>query len=283
VIPRPVDRAFVRIAEGLVHYRHLAAAGDALPLVLLHAAPGSSVGLEPLLAAFGRFPEDRRVIAPDTLGHGDSAPAAPDRPDIAYYADALRRMLDAIGVDRFVLYGAHTGARIAIETAILLPGRVARVVLDGVGDYDGALRDELIAQYAPEMAPDDYGRHLIWAFNFVRDQALHFPYYSRDPAHRLMSRAVPGADALHGAVLDVLKAIRTYHKSYRAAFAYPTTARLATCHVPVTFLAAPNELPSLRAQLTVLADATPDATEQESGGAAADKAATLLRILTGER
>ena len=65
----------------------------------------------------------------------------------------------------------------------------------------------------------------------MRDQALHFPYFLRDPEHRLMSRPVPDADELHMRAVEVLKALRTYHKSYRAAFAYPGRARLAQVSV----------------------------------------------------
>jgi len=53
-----VDRAFVRLAEGLVHYRH---AGDGgVPLYMAHSGPGSSHGLAPLVAAFGFQPPGTR-------------------------------------------------------------------------------------------------------------------------------------------------------------------------------------------------------------------------------
>lgn len=277
--PNPIDRGFVRLVEGLAHYRRVDARKESVPLVLLHASPGSSRGLEPLLTALAATGTAPQLIAPDTLGHGESAPAGPADPDIAYYSDGLVRMLDGLQLDRVALYGAHTGARIAVEAAILFPDRVSHVILDGIADYAQPLRDELIGQYAPEMVPDDYGGYLMWAFHFIRDQALHFPHYARDPAHRLYTRAVPDADALHEATLDVLKAIRTYHKAYRAAFAYPTRVRLAACQRPVTMLGVATELPSLRAQLATLAAAAPDARIIESGATSAEKAETLLACL----
>ena len=45
-----------------------------------------------------------------------------------------------------------------------------------------------------------------------------------------------GADALHDATIEVLKAIRTYHHAYRAAFRYPTGARLAELKVHASLL-----------------------------------------------
>src|SRR5438477_5228653 len=66
--PPMVDRAFARIREGLVHYRHVEPAGKtkALPLYMHHANPGSSSGMEPLMLALAG---SRRTIAPDTLGY----------------------------------------------------------------------------------------------------------------------------------------------------------------------------------------------------------------------
>lgn len=273
-----IDRGFARVSEGLVHYRHAAAATDGIPLVLLHASPGSSRGLEALLDALADTGQSPRLIAPDTFGHGESAVAAPVDPEIAYYADGLMRFLDALGIDRVALYGAHTGARIACEAAILFPDRVARVILDGIADYEEPLRTALVETYAPEMAPDEYGRHLIWAFNFVRDQALHFPYYARDPAHRLLTRAVPNADDLHAATLDVLKSIRTYHKAYRAAFRYPTRERLALCPCSVLMLDVSTELPNLRSAMAELA-AVANATIIPSAATTAARAAAILAQL----
>lgn len=158
-----------------------------------------------------------------------------------------------LGIERCTLYGTHTGARTACEAGIADPARFSQVIFDGIGDYSDEMRALLLAEYAPEIAPDEYGRHLIWAFNFVRDQALHYPYFLRDPEHRLMTRPVAGADELHWRVVEVLKGITSYHKSYRAAFGYRASERLPLLGVPATFLDNPAELPTLRAMLARLA------------------------------
>jgi pimeloyl-ACP methyl ester carboxylesterase len=285
-----IDRAFARIAEGLIHYRHLPGdvqagrvqTGGRTPLVLLHASPGSSANLVPLIEALQDAAGVPALIAPDTPGNGDSAALLEPAPQMDHYADALVRFLDALGIDRAHLYGAHTGARIAVEAGVRHPDRIAAVIADGIGEYHGALRDELIERYAPQVAPDDYGAHLSWAFHFVRDQALHFPHYARDPGHRLMTRAVPDAEALHRAAMEVLKALPTYHHAYRAAFAYPTGARLALLQRPFFLLDAVGELPALRDQAQVLANQAPRCTlvpvEQ---GLAAKASAILQAALSG--
>ena len=115
-----IERAFARIREGQVHLRRAVpnVGEQHKPLVLLHSSPVASGSLVPLMQALGTR---RPLIAPDTLGNGDSAPPDKDDPDIAYFADAMIRLLDALGLERIDLYGDRTGALIASEIAIAKP------------------------------------------------------------------------------------------------------------------------------------------------------------------
>lgn len=275
-----IDRAFVRLPGGLVHLRHVE--GDSRPLLLLHASPGSSRGLEGLMTALAGQGGAPRLIAPDMPGNGDSADLAPEAPDLRWYADALAALLDAMGLETVDIYGSHTGARLACEMGAVHPGRVGRIVFDGIGEYSDEMKAVLLRDYAPVMQPDDYGRQLLWAFNFVRDQALHFPHFMRDPEHRLMTRAVPDAAALHGSVLEVLKGLTSYHKAYRAAFAYRTTERLPLVKAPSLLLQAANDLPWLNASGDTLAALMADVELAPVPGDADSKAALMARFLGWE-
>jgi pimeloyl-ACP methyl ester carboxylesterase len=227
--PALVDRAFVRLAEGLVHYRHAGEARDGtIPLYMAHAGPGSSRGLEPLVGAFGA---SRRVIAPDMLGNGDSAPPARLDTDIAYYADCVVRLLDALGIEQVDFYGTHTGAIIAMELSAKHPDRIRKLVLDGVMTLDADGREEMVREYAPQMAPDEHGGYLQWAHQFCRDMMLFYPYFKRDGAH-WTGRGAPSPEFMYPMVVDVLKALGTYHCAYRAAFAYDVPAGLAKVQHP---------------------------------------------------
>lgn len=275
----PIDRAFARIAEGLVHYRSTPGLASRRPLVLLHASPGSSRGLAPLMRALHAENDAPLVIAPDTPGNGDSFAPPVDNPDIPWFVDALVRTLDALGIKKADLYGAHTGARTACEAAAARPDRFGTVIFDGIGDYSPEMRQLLLEKYAPPMQPDDYGQQLIWAFHFVRDQALHFPYFLRDPEHRLMTRPVPDADDLHERTLEVLKALRSYHKPYRAAFAYESKRRMPDIAIPALMLCAANELPNLRAAAGEMASLMPKGELMPVGPSFTEKAKAILTFL----
>jgi pimeloyl-ACP methyl ester carboxylesterase len=217
-------------------------------------------------------------VAPDTLGNGDSAPPNIETPDMDYFADSIARLLDASGEETVDIYGAHTGARIACEFAVRHPARVRRVIFDGITEYDDDLKRLIIENYAPDVRPDEYGRQFVWAFNFVRDQWFHFPYFMRDPAHRL-ARGVPGPEQLHLTALDVLKALGTYHKPYLAAFRYETRARLPLIAALTLFLRPEGELPSLNSAVDALAALMQNATVATIGAGDKNKAAAIAAFL----
>ncbi len=227
-------RAFVDLPFGQVLYRE---AGAGAPLLLLHASPGSSKQLEPMIAALAA---DARVIAPDTPGNGDSAPLPVAAPDITDYAAALPGLLDTLGIDRIAVYGSHTGASIAAELAILAPDRVSRIILDGVGVFSPAEQHEMLARYARPFNPDLDGAYLQQAFTFLRDQFLFWPWYARTPEAR-RNAGLPPPEWLHDWLVEVLKANTTYPLAYHAAFRWEAAARLALVKVPMLFLAADDD------------------------------------------
>ena len=277
-----IRRAFVTLTEGQLHLRQLDVGAPTgppkIPLLMLHASRASSWSLQGLMTALRAAGSQAPLIAPDTLGNGDSVAPTVEKPDIAYFADSMRRLLDALELPRVDVYGSHTGARIACEFAAAYPDRVRRVVLDGITEYDDELRAQIIANYAPTIVPDDYGRQFVWAYNFVRDQALHFPWFMRDPAHRL-SVPVPPADILHRAALDVLKALDTYAKPYIAAFEYRAYTRMPAIRAPVLLLKPDSELPVLRAAVEKALSLLPDARVATVVGGDASKAAAMHTFL----
>ncbi|MFN8720408.1 MAG: alpha/beta fold hydrolase [Rhodospirillales bacterium] len=240
-----IRRRFVDVPGGQVHVREATPLSDGglsdagrTPLVMLHASPGSSKQFEDVVAALGR---DRRVLAPDTRGNGDSTPLPQDHPEIADFARATLAFLDAAGLDRVDLYGSHTGASIAAELSLLAPGRVRRLILDGMGLYPPEQRDEMLRTYAPAIVPDHQGTHLLWAFMFCRDQSVFWPWYAKGAENRRPT-GLPDPGTLHDLTVEVLKSIGTYHRSYRAAFRYPKRERLPLVRVPTLAVTADDDM-----------------------------------------
>lgn len=232
-----IKRGFVDIPEGQMHYRALRERQGRC-VVMLHSNPGSSAMLLPMIERFGAF---RPVIAPDALGFGDSSPARQSEPQIADYAAATLAALDALGIERFDLYGNHTGANVAVEIALARPGRVGCVILDGIALYSAEMRKDLLAHYAPPVLPDHDGRHLLWTWHFVRDQWLFWPWFRRDKAHR-RDLSLPDPVYLNTVVLDVLKSLGTFQAGYRASFLYPKEERLPLLRVPTMVASATTDI-----------------------------------------
>jgi pimeloyl-ACP methyl ester carboxylesterase len=261
----PIRRGFATVAGGQVHYRE-AGVGLGRTLVLIHASPGSSRMLAPLIRAFGA---SRHVIATDTAGNGDSEVQLAEATDIGELARIHLAALKALGLGSFDLYGTHTGASIAAEIALLAPGRARRLILDGVGLYSAEQQAEMLARYAPAMRPDLQAQYLMWAWHFVRDTHVFWPWYATDAAHRRPT-GLPSAEALHEKLVEVLKALTTYHKSYRAAFAHDKRARLPLLRLPV--LAACARTDMLAPMFDELVSLMPGAARLQHDGIASPEA-----------
>ncbi len=113
-----------RSSGGMMSYRELGE-GPGDPVVLLHAFPLNGRMFEPQMEALS---EERRVVAPDYPGFGRS-PRTPAQPDVRYYAEAIRGLLDRLGLERVVLGGVSMGGYVAFGCLRLFPERISGLVL----------------------------------------------------------------------------------------------------------------------------------------------------------
>ena len=208
-------------------------AGSGPPVLLLHESPVSSAAFVPLI---GSLAERFTVIAPDTPGYGGSDPLALHRPQIPDYADALKEVVDALGLERAAVFGRHTGAAIAIEFANLHPERVSGVVLDGCPAFTPEEMEELVASYLPPFRPDWSGSHVAWLWSRIRDQFSFFPWNRQGPASRL-AIDMPRPSILNRIATDLLLAGDGYRVAYEAAFRYDGAAAAAAARVPAHYMA----------------------------------------------
>jgi len=225
-----VHAQFVQVGERRVFVRH---AGRGPALVVLHQSPQSSASMQPW---FERFAATHAVFAPDTPGFGRSDPLPRAQPTVPDFAQALGELLQALGLQRVLLYGVHSGAAIAARLALDQPQRVAGLVCDGLSGFTVDERQPLLDGYLPPFEPSFDGGHLLWLWARVREQYLFFPWHHGTAAARILYPAMPAA-ALHADVMDLLDAGDGYRAGYRAPLLYEHShASAAKLQVPTRLL-----------------------------------------------
>jgi pimeloyl-ACP methyl ester carboxylesterase len=121
--------AKIRVERVRIHGHELcyrqAGDGNGPVLLLIHGIAGSSATWQPSLPLLAR---DFTVIAPDLLGHGESAKPLGDY-SLGAYASGLRDLLAVLGIGRATLVGHSLGGGIAMQLAYQHPGCCERMIL----------------------------------------------------------------------------------------------------------------------------------------------------------
>ncbi len=99
--------------------------GDGPPILLVHGITSSSRTWRRVMP---RLAETHTVIAPDLLGHGQSAKPPGDY-SLGAYASGIRDLLVALEIPRSTVVGHSLGGGIAMQFAYQFPERVGRMVL----------------------------------------------------------------------------------------------------------------------------------------------------------
>ncbi|MCM3876434.1 MAG: alpha/beta fold hydrolase, partial [Thermoanaerobaculia bacterium] len=94
-------------------------------MLLLHGIAGSSATWDAVLP---RLAERHDVLAPDLLGHGESAKPPGDY-SLGAYANVLRDLLEALGENRVTIVGHSLGGGVAMQFAYQFLERCERLVL----------------------------------------------------------------------------------------------------------------------------------------------------------
>ena len=114
-----------------VYYREY---GSGEPLVFLHGGWGYEI--YPLDRQLAVLSATRRVVIPDRAGYGRSPRSLPGVPlETGFHeraAEETRALLDALGLERPVLWGHSDGAVIAALVALASPDRVGGVILEAM-------------------------------------------------------------------------------------------------------------------------------------------------------
>jgi len=104
-------------------------AGSGPPVVLIHGMLNSSSHWQDVARELAG---EYTVVAPDLIGHGDSAAPRGDY-SLGAHAASIRDLLSAIGVDRASIVGHSLGGGVAMQFFYQFPQRVERLALISSG------------------------------------------------------------------------------------------------------------------------------------------------------
>jgi pimeloyl-ACP methyl ester carboxylesterase len=121
-----IEREEITLHGHTVTYRR---AGWGPVILLIHGITGSSLTWEDVIEPLA---EDYTVVAPDLLGHGESAKPRGDY-SLGAYASGIRDLLAALGHDRATVVGHSLGGGVAMQMAYQFPERCERLVLVSSG------------------------------------------------------------------------------------------------------------------------------------------------------
>lgn len=220
-----VSRSYAWVEGGQIHYR-VAGNTDRMPLVLLHQTPSTSAMYLPLMAELA---SDFYLLAPDTPGFGNSD-RLPGECTIAGFSRQLLAFLQALKIERCLLFGHHTGAAIAVQMASDEPQRFAALALSGPTLLSERQRQTLPDTASP-YARDDSGTHLQEMWQRIRAKDTNAP-----------------AALIERETLSAIECGDYYQASYRAVCAQDYQAQLQKLSCPVLAFAGDND--SLAAAVT---------------------------------
>jgi pimeloyl-ACP methyl ester carboxylesterase len=123
-------------------------AGSGPPVVLIHGMLNSSSHWQAVAQSLAG---DHTVVAPDLIGHGDSAAPRGDY-SLGAHAASIRDLLAAIGMDSASIVGHSLGGGVAMQFFYQFPQRVERLVLISSGGLGREVSPVLRTAALPGMS-----------------------------------------------------------------------------------------------------------------------------------
>jgi pimeloyl-ACP methyl ester carboxylesterase len=159
------EMKFLELHGDRVAYRDVGKGDEAL--LLIHGMAGSS---ETWRAVIPQLSRKYRVVAPDLLGHGQSAKPRGDY-SLGAFAVWLRDLLDELGISRATVIGQSLGGGVAMQFVYQHPDYCERLVLissGGLGPDVGWTLRLLSAPGAEFILPAIAPRPVLTAGNKLR-------------------------------------------------------------------------------------------------------------------
>jgi pimeloyl-ACP methyl ester carboxylesterase len=132
-----------------VHLSYTDSGGAGVPIVLMHAATGSTASWEHQTAAFAKA--GYRVVAFDRRGWGQTTVDA--NTPFGTAADDLIALMDSLHIDRFHLVGTAAGGFVTLDTALSFPQRLRSIV---VANSIGGVQDPEFVALGQRLRPASF-------------------------------------------------------------------------------------------------------------------------------
>ena len=221
-------KGYVSTSHGQVHYRTTvepgATASRAVPVIYLHQTASSSAMYEKVMAQMREAQPGRAAYALDTPGFGGSfdPDGMPSMPDYGRYLTAA---IDALDIERYHVFGHHTGACIAAELISDHPARVASAGFIGPVPLTKDERDEFRKHFSEPMSPTDDGSYLQQTWDYLVGLGSN---------HLL--------DLHHRELLDTVRAYHGRFQAYSAVWDQDWTALYETMTCPLLIMCAEDDV-----------------------------------------
>jgi pimeloyl-ACP methyl ester carboxylesterase len=124
-------------------------AGSGPTVVLIHGMINSSRHWQ---AVAEKLAGSHRVVAPDLIGHGDSATPRGDH-SLGAHASSIRDLLTTIGIERATIVGHSLGGGVAMQFFYQFPQRTERLVLISSGGLGREVSPLLRGAALPGVSP----------------------------------------------------------------------------------------------------------------------------------
>ncbi len=221
-------RGYVALPHGQVHLYSAGVESSSHTVLCLHNYGRSGAVFTPVIADLAR---DRRVIAPDLPGFGESD-RLPTDVTIEAHAAIIIELLSKLVTRPVDIVGFHVGTAVATEIAASHPELVHRLVLNGLPIFTESEVDAVL-KLPLSAPPEPSGAHVALAWNGSWNWAQNVVGWSgyADPME-LACRSF----------LDKTKAGSLAAHMVRAAVRYRFAERLALVQQPVVVLCPKDDL-----------------------------------------
>ena len=139
-----IERAEVKLHGHKVRFN---IAGQGPPVVLIHGVAGRAAQWDQTMV---QLAENHTVIAPDLLGHGESAKPRGDY-SLGAFASGVRDLLIGLDIEGATVVGHSLGGGIAMQFAYQFPERCQRLVLVSSGGLGQDVHPVLRAATLPGL------------------------------------------------------------------------------------------------------------------------------------